>query len=236
VPTVQQYSKLKYVFFDDNSFATTLLCAFVDMYGTEAFALSPETIRAKLAEDLREPIPDILFDRLMMGIHVVTSNAPFKMAPDFIETCLVLSGAPFTPYVFQPADADDCAWGIIEMLLLSPPDDDDEAPFSPEITGYIAEIMKMEGILNPPDVLRIADPSHALDQVHADWSDDPEMASGIWEMESSKTDDINNLVKERLTLLVTQLDGLQLTHGDTSDAARRMLNGLKNKPKGGSPL
>jgi hypothetical protein len=234
-PTSTQIKFLKPVFLDPNSFATTLVTAVVDLYGTEAFSWAPETLLMELEEDMGFPLDSLLYDRLMAGIFLIMTNRFYKSLPDFNEMCLVLSGASFDPSVFQPADSDDCAWGITEALLLAPPDE--EEPFTNEIRAYIGYVTQMEGIITPPDILRIAmRDEDLLGKVQAGFSDDPEMSQAIWAMEASKTEDINNLVKERLQLLIQQLANMRLRHGNTTDVAKRLLSNLKSRPAGGSPL
>jgi hypothetical protein len=235
MPTSQQISFLKPAFVDPNSFATTLVTAVVDLYGTEAFSWAPEVLLMELEDDLGAPLDPLLFDRLMAGIFLIMNDRFYKSLPDFIELCLVMSGASFDPSVFQPADSDDCAWGITEALLLAPPDE--EEPFTNEIRSYIGYVTQMEGIITPPDILRIAmRDEDTLGKVQAGFSDDPELSQAIWSVEASKTEDINSLVKERLQLLVQQLANLRLKHGNTTDVAKKLLNNLKSRPAGGSPL
>lgn len=223
------------VFTDPNSFATTLVVCLMDIYGPDAFSWAPETIRREIEEDFGVQWPRANFDRLMAGIAMVTTDTFYKNLPDFIELCNILSGAPATPGVFAPADAADCAWGITEAILLSPPDE--EEPFIEEIRAYVGKVVEMEGILSPPDILRlgILSQDHKI-KAHNNFSDDPEMFNAIWGTEQDKTDDINDLVKGRLTLLVQQLGSLRLRNGSTGKIAQQMLKNLSALPAGGHPL
>lgn len=233
-PSVNK-SAIRAVVMDPNVFATTLIVVLVDFYGVEFMGWAPVTIRMETEEDFGLQWHQANYDRLMAGVALVTSNSFYKSLPDFIELSNILSGTPAHPGVFAPADAAECAWGITEALLLSPPDD--EEPFTAEIRAYIGKICEMEGIVTPPDILRIG--LHASDlkvKVGNDFGDDPELFGAIWQNEASKTEDINDLVKGRLTLLVQQLAGLQLKNGNTTDIAKRMLRNLKAKPSGGTPL
>jgi len=230
-------TRFKPILTDPHAFASTLVTVLVDMYGTDAFRWSPRTIVMELEEDCGCKLPPVNVDRLMTGIILLTTNRFYKSLPDFVELCAVLSGAHSTPGIFTPADADDCAWGVTEALLLSPPDERDPEPFVPEIRFYVGQVLKAEGILTPPDILKIAvvDPK-VLSRVQADFSDDPVMAEAIWSMEASKTDDINRLVRERLMRLVDQLSKTPLQDGNVEGVAERMLGSLRAMPQGGSPL
>lgn len=237
MPGTAQSPNYKLVANDPHAFATTLVTCLVDAYGTEALEWSPQTLRTELAEDWGATWPGSNFDRLMAGIALVTSNSFYKSLPDFIELCLVLSGAPFTPTQWVPADADDCAWGVTEALLLAPPESHDDEPFTPDIRHYVGEVLRTEGIVNPPDILRIAlSDVDAAARVHENFSDDAVMSEGIWQYDAAKTEDINQLTKERLELLVEQLANLHLRNGDTGQVASKMLANLKSRPAGGSPL
>lgn len=218
-------------FADPESFATTLLVAFVDEYGPEACHWSPETIQAELQDDFRLRLPQASFDRLMVAISLVTSDTFYRSLPDFITFCNILSGDTYDPRMWDPASAVEIAWGLTEGLIIWPPDDNDENPFSEEIAGYIGQVLDQEGIINPPDILRIAirenDP---VGQVAGSYSDDPEMFNAIYDFEASKTTDINTTVREALTRLSQQLEQLQTQNGSTSDIVRRLVGSLSNQP------
>jgi hypothetical protein len=218
-----------------DTFATTMVVALIDVYGTEFLAWSPETTRMETEEDFSFKWRATNFDRLMAGIALLKTDSFYRSLPDFIELCNILSGSGATPGVFDPADALECAWGITEALLLSPPDSDE--PFDEEIRAYIGKVVEMEGIIVPPDILKIG----ILDQdrkhrITADFSDDPEMFNAVWDTEAQKTEEINEVVKARLFALVSQLQAVRLQNGNTEEIAKKMLTNLNNRPTGGSPL
>lgn len=227
--------QIRAVLSDPNTFATTMVIVLADFYGLEFMTWAPQTIRMESAEDFGFEWNKTNFDRLMAGIALVSADVFYKSLPDFIELCNILSGAAATPGVFEPADAAECAWGITEALLLSPPDGDE--PFTEEIRAYIGKVCEMEGLISPPDILRLGIlRSDFKIQVHNDFSDDPELYGAIWQNEAAKTEDINDLVKARLTLLVQQLAALRLVNGNTDDLAKRMLANLNAVPAEGHPL
>lgn len=216
------------VFQDSDSFATTLVAALLDTYGTEALEWHPETIYKEITEDFNVKMEPALFDRLMAGILLLTTDRFYRSVPDFIAICNVLSGATLDADSFDPADAAECAWGITEGLLLSPPDEEDENPFSQEIVGYVQAALQDEGIMVPPDILRLGFKEDAnWERVQADFVDDPEMFAGIWDAEQSKTQEIDQLVKQKLMAMLQQLQSLSLTNGDTQAIAEKMLVQLK---------
>ena len=163
----------------------------------------------------------------MAGIHLLTSDAFYKSTPTFIEVCNVLSGGLYDPATWDPADALECAWGITEAMLLAPPDEDDEEPFSREIRAYIGAALDQEGILNPPDVLRIAvrGTEHDLaTQVAAQY--DEETRGVVARTEAAKVGEIGDRVRDNLRTLVGQLGALHLAHGDAGSLAGKLARTL----------
>lgn len=196
---------------DPEAYATSLLILTVDRLGLDSLHWAPATLALELADALGvTPAPGNL-DRLLAAMTIVTTDLFFKSLPHFITLCNVLAGSPPSDQ-FDPADAAECAWGITEALLLSPPDEEeDPEPFSDEIRAYLGQAAKAEGLIELPDVLRIAlTPQDYAAQVSYDFSDDPEMFQGIWQEQQDKTAEINELVRSNLQQLATQVDSLPL--------------------------
>lgn len=192
---------------DPKMFTASLLALFTAQYGTEAYVWEPATIQMEIEQDNGIEIPGPSFDRLMTGISLLTTNSFFASLPDFARTCAVLSGHFASADAMLLPDCAELAWGITEALLIAPPEPNNPNPFDAEILGYIGQALDSEGIINPPDVLRLGvrDPRP---QAETDWSDDPEMFSAIWKFEQEKTEEIENLVKTRVQALFVQLQSL----------------------------
>ena len=226
ITTPTQQNRLAEVWTGDASFATTLLVMFIDAYGTEALEWHPSTIRAEINDDFRIKLPQVNFDRLMAAIALLKNNTFYTSVPSFIQLCNILDGDTYDPRAWDPADSMEMAWGITEAMLISPPEEGDDEPFSPEIRGYIGAVLNEEGITNPPDVLQIALREPGGQNVPGEFSDDPDMFAAISQMETDKTEAIQNGVRTRLQLLSRQLDSLPLREGDTKDVVQRMLRSL----------
>lgn len=206
------------------SFATTLLLAFMSRYGSEGLEWTPQTIQDEIRDDYGILLTPGNFNRLMAGIAILTSDRFYKSLPDFIALANVLSGGTLDPLTFDPVDALEAAWAIseavlIERLFLDPSKEPDDEPFTTEIRAYLGKVLDDEGIIRAPDVLQLAirdgDPEgKALESA----SEDPDLASAIMETEASKTDEIVMLVKERFQLLLQQLAAL--LDRSTAEAAR----------------
>lgn len=220
--TVNRYRQLGQVIANRGSFATTLTVCMIELYGTEYFDWHPETIRRELWDDLQITIPEVNLDKIMAIVTVMTTDSFYQNLPRFIYLCNVLSDYDFDPSVFDPATADEIAWAITEILLLDPPEDPDNA-FCDEIRYYIGEAVTSEGLVNPPDVLRLAmfSEDRQLDPV-AEFADDPTMYGAFWQRQQSLSEDIRQMLMARMTALLDQLERLPLVDGNTKDLVQRM--------------
>jgi hypothetical protein len=108
------------------TFASVLLTLFIDKFGTEGLQWDPATIAMEIEEDFHVELPQQSMDKLMVAIQLLTTDRFFKSLPDFINFCNILDGDTYNPDMWDPADAEEVAWGITEALLISPPDDEDE--------------------------------------------------------------------------------------------------------------
>jgi len=205
------------------TFASVLLTVFLDAFGTEALEWDPGTIAMEIEDEFNVDLPQTSFDKLMAAIQILTTDRFYKSLPDFITFCNVLDGDEYRPDTFDPADAEEVAWGITEALLISPPDDNDPDPFSDEIRAYIGAVLDREGIINPPDILRIALRVARVSPSIQDFSDDPAMFNAVYDLETGKTEDINRTIVLRTQLLAAQLGALNLQNGNAKQVAETLL-------------
>lgn len=208
------------------TFASVLLTLFLDRFGTEALEWDPATIAMEVEEEFDVELPQLSLDKLIVAIQILTTDRFFKRLPDFVAFCNVMDGDPFRPDTFDPADAEEVAWGITEALLISPPDDNDPEPFTDEIRAYIGAVLDSEGIINPPDILRIALRVARVSPSIKDFSDDPMMFNAVYDIEAGKTEDINRAMALKTELLVAQLAALQLKNGNTQRVAEMLQQSL----------
>lgn len=208
------------------TFGAVLLALFLDAFGTEALEWDPGTIAMEIEDEFNIDLPSGTFDRLMVAIHILTTDRFYKSLPDFITFCNVLDGEEYRPDIFDPADAEEVAWGITEAILISPPDESDPEPFSDEIRAYIGAVLDKEGIINPPDILRIALRAARVSPSITDFSDDPAMFNAVYDLEAGKTDDINRTIVLRTQLLAEQLSALKLQNGNAKQVAEMLLNSV----------
>lgn len=209
------------------TFASVLLTIFVDRFGTEALTWSPETILLEIEEEFDVDLPQIVFDKLMAGIQILTTDRFYRSLPDFINFCNVLGGDSYRPDMWDPADAEEIAWGITEAMLIYPPENDQAEPFTDEIRAYIGAMLDREGLINPPDVLRIALRSARVSPSITDFSDDPQMFNAIYDLEEGKRADIEESVRLKTKLLAAQFKALPLKTGQTEQITKLLLSAAK---------
>lgn len=206
------------------TFASVLLTLFLDKFGIEALDWDPATITLEIEEEFDVELPQLALDKLLVAIQILTTDKFFKSLPDFVTFCNVLGGDTYRPDMWDPADAEEVAWGITEALLISPPEDDDKEPFTDEVRAYIGAVLDSEGIINAPDILRIALRAARVSPNITDFSDDPTMFNAVYDLEAGKTEDINQSIRLKTDLLIKQMAALDLKNGNTEYVVK-MLQG-----------
>lgn len=214
--------------------ATTMLVWALDRVGPKLLTEEedPETVRMECSLHLGRSLPNLSFDRLMAALHIVTTDSFETSVPDFVELCNVLSGSAFDPTVFDPAEPDECAWGVAEALLLSPDADPDKPFLSPEIEAYIAETLKAYGFTTVPTVLASSAVKEAVQKASDDLSaivaEDPEQFEATWSERHNKADTVDVSVRHTLQELLRQLEGLHLVNGNSKDLISRLQHEMKS--------
>lgn len=211
------------------TFGIVLLTVFLDRFGVEGLDWDPNTITLEVEEEFDVDLPQCVFDKLMTAISILTSDTFYRSLPDFITFCNVMSGDTYRPDTFDPADSSEVAWGITEGLLISPPEDDADGPFSDEIRAYVGAVLDREGIINAPDVLQIALRQANVSDAAAQFSDDPDMFTAIYEVEAGKSDEINKIILEKVNMLLGQLKAIKLQNGATDSVVRMLEQSLTTR-------
>ena len=201
------------------TYATTLLVLALDHYGPEMLEWHPQTLQLEFADDFGVQLPQQNLHKLMAAITILTTDRFERSLPSFIWLCNVLADDTLDPTVFDIATAEEMAWGITEALLINPPES--EQHFSDEIRWYIGFMLDEEGVVDPPDVLRLALRQRLTDPLD-DFVDDPEMYAALYTSQQAKSQEIETMLREQLTQLIKQLESLPLTTGDPTDLLRRI--------------
>jgi hypothetical protein len=228
---VNATERLRSALADPDAFATTLLLICLDRFGTECLSdpddpgrgpWHPLVFRDEIRRKFGVVVPSENIHRLMAAITIVTTDLFTTDVKSFIPLANVLAGDDFDPHTWDPADSVECAWAITEYLLLDPPDEDGPEPFSEEIRLYIGRQLREEGFVTAPDVLRIAVGLQQLDLTRIEFADDPEMFSAMHQNQADKTAEVEDAIKEQLTVLRNQLHALPLQNGDTAEVVKRL--------------
>jgi hypothetical protein len=219
--------KQREILLDPTTPATALLALAVALLDSDVLYWDPMTIRLELSEMLGAGLPQANLNKLMAAIELVTTDGFYRDLPTFIRLCNVLYNGTLIVDQFDPADAGEIAWGIVEALFIWPPDPDDDEPFARPIVEYIGHALVDEGIISPPDVLQLGVlPKGLAERVRVSFSDDPVMSRAIHDVEKAKTEEINNTVMSRLRRLLKTLAEAQLG-SDAVQAAQTMLAALQ---------
>lgn len=219
--TNQQITFYRKALQEKNLLATPMVIGLLDIYGMEVLEWLPETLCLEIQDDFQVPLQEPLLSRVLTGFAILTTDDFYKSLPDFVMHCNILSGDSFNPEMWDPADAGECAWGITEAMLLSPPEEDDEEPFAPEITAYIGAVLDSEGIMTAPDVLRIAVRSQPDFDLGA-FAEDPELGGAVTQFENSKSEEINQLIMTGMQKMMSQLQELPLENGSADNILQKI--------------
>jgi hypothetical protein len=222
---------------DDNTFASTLLLLVAEEYGSQFLpgtdpdgqvreGWDPETLKLTLERDFSLQLPKETLDKLLAAITLITTNFFWKDVTRFVELCNIFSGDDFQPDEFDPADAFELLWGLTESTIIYPPagDDEDDAEdteFSPEIRGYIGQVLQQEGITDPPDLLRLGQVTGGYSSTD-EFMDDPELYQAILEAQAGKSDELRQMVRENLRQLAFQSRLLPLKTADKQAVLRQI--------------
>jgi hypothetical protein len=212
-------TKLVNALADETTPCTALLAVIIDNYGTEAFDWEPATLKQQIKSDFNVELPQGNMDKIMSGITILTTNLFYVSTESFMAVANALNDDATDFYAYNPVTAAEAAWAITEAFLLDPPDkkEDPSGRFSPEVKRLLGVILIQEGLQdNPPDVLKIADVPQGLVSTapEATFADDPVMYEGFHALSQSKSKDIVNYIKTRLTRVISALNQLPLAERD----------------------
>lgn len=243
--TINPSLVVKKLLTDPDTFATVMLMIALDTFGMECLHDKDEpergpwhaaTFRSMLTQHFGVTIPQLNMDKLMAAVTLLTTDLFFTNVDRFIALANVFAGSEFSPRIFDKADTAECAWAITEALILDPPDHENPEPFCEDIRRYIGAVLRDEGFVKPPDILRIAIEGDFSERVRFTFADDPAMFSAIYKNQQEKTEEIKGVIRDSLELLAEQLEALSLQNGNTktlSDSIRKTLQSTEAKAETG---
>lgn len=214
---------------NDDAYVTSLLTLLIEMYGTEAFQWSPQTIREQLEEDFAiQELPKSTLDKIMAGISLLTTDHFYQTPSRFIQLANIIAGDDFDPTTFDPADAAECSWAIVEAYLLDPWDADEDR-FNTEIKAYIGKVLDDEGFVKTPKILMIALRDNLEDFINLEYSDDPDMFQAIYDANDDKATEIDQMIGDNLRLMVSQIESLPLRDGNAGGILEKIQKQIRGQ-------
>jgi len=205
---------------DETMMGTSLLLICVDTFGISFFDWEPETFALDCKSAFGTELPQVNKDKIWSLVTALTTNLFYISLETFMPICNALSDSQADFRAYDPVDSEEAAWGIIEVLLNDPPDEDEDVAvrFSHEIKRYVGLTLSSEGVTTPPRVLA----------PFVEYDEDPEEKAGIEigpdeamlnmyeDRQARERDDIESYISQRLDLLTAQIQQLPLKSGDTT--------------------
>ena len=199
----------------NDSAATTLVAIAIDSFGTEWLEWEPETLRLECRDRFGVQLSQLAMDKLMAMTTVLTTNKFYIDVHAFNHICHALNDVRPDFHNFDLAEPDEMAWGVNEVLLVDPPEKNWHDRFSAAVRKFIGIALAEARILNPPEILAMADIPQTPDSTAEDsYADDPIIYAGFHKASQRKTVDIKSYVQSRQQVLIGQLQSLPLLNRD----------------------
>ena len=216
-------TEFKKFFENTDTFATALLAMVLDEYGTEAFEWEPEALNAQLRDDFHITLPEVNSDKIWALIVAMTTNQFFTNPEIFLNTCKALAhdGADFS--TFRPVTPEELAWGVTEVLLNNPPDQNlGNTGFSEEVASMSGMLLYQQGVLQAPTQLQFAmyPTVNPVEDIQTMFADDESMFAAAMSNQKKAADEVDAHVKELMSELKNQLDALPLTAKKAAGAVK----------------
>jgi hypothetical protein len=215
---------------DPEAFATTLLVLMLDRYGDDEVGRAgvdilkwhPGTLRVALDELAGGEAPESNFAKLMAAITLLTSDV-LTDVDTFARFCCTINGDPLNPRILQVPSSEDMLWALSEAHLLDEVGNRDE-PLSQEVRHYMGAVLEADGVVDPPDLLRLAilPVSGGMDVPGR-----PDLAGEVRLAAGTRSQEILEDLHERVRKLFGQIAALDLRHGNVRSVLDRVTPQLK---------
>ena len=196
-----------------DTYATTIIVAMLDEFGTDFLEWEPETIRLEIENTYSvEPHP-VVIDKLWAMITVLTTNQFLNNLDAFTHICHALSGQLADFHNYNPAEVDEICWAMLEVNLVDPPDPKES--FNAEIVEYVKLKLQDESFTRTPAMLK----KFVGDVESNEFIDSALEADGIdtkshWDDQTKKCLALDQELQFKLSALIQQVAGLPLQHAD----------------------
>jgi len=189
------------------AFATVLVALLIDHFGSvEWFTWEPDSLGQEVEETFGVKMPLEVRDRIWALVSSLTTDLFYSDALFFNHVCNALSGGPVPMQEFEPAELDEVAWGVTEIMLNDHQGDDFET-FQPEIQTYAGQILSEEDLKPFPPLDWATD--RGAGEAY-DITDDPAMVSSKFQDRDDRKMQVQQLISDNLHLLHQQINQLNI--------------------------
>lgn len=140
-----QYRR-KFLSGEIETYATVLVATLAHHFGNlEWFDWEPETLNTTVEEELKLKMPEKVRNKIWALLTALTTDQFYRDPVVFNHVCNSLSGGPVPLGVFEPAELDEMAWGVLEVLI-SDLDQGEHPKFSVDVATYVGVALKDYGV------------------------------------------------------------------------------------------
>ena len=200
----KQQQRRRFLSGEEPAFASVLVALLVDHFGDfEWFDWEPDVLGQEVEDDFGVSMPPEVRDKIWGLVSALTTDR-FYHDPLFLNhVANALSDEPLNMQVYEPADLDEIAWALIEVGM-SDTDDGEEMDFNDEVTEYLRQLLKREGLpaFGPFDF--IGEVPFSLP------SDDQLLMTRLMQEREARQDQLLGELEEAVAALHRQLDALEI--------------------------
>lgn len=191
-----------------DTYGLVLISILLDNYDTDWLSWEIDTIEMELQDDFYVDIPSINSDKIQALMTAMTSDMPYRDWIALNMTCEALNDNIVDAEVLEPVTPEELAWGLTQLAMLE--DNDTRPEFDEEVRRYMGAVLAEHGIINPPDILKLAIMPKSEGGVI-----DPFMERAKFDKRQEDEQYIMDYVKENLAKLIEQLNNVPLSNRDT---------------------
>jgi len=140
---------------DPNSFATTLVTAVIDTFGTESFDWEPDVLTKEIEKNFGIDLPRMNVDKIQALMTALSSNVFYYDPQAFLHITRALNNRNPQFDTLPNIYTDDILWAVYEVYINDEPESLSVA-FSEDVRRLIGALLLREGIYNKPKELQFA--------------------------------------------------------------------------------
>ena len=190
-------------------FVTSLVLPALKKFGFESLDWEPEILRDAFEEEFQmKKMPQKMFDKLNCGYMLVGTDAFTASIEGFLSATNIMNNLMFDGDEAPYCSLEMCAWSVWEYgeLLGGIKDGESTEKFCPEISKYIQEVARLNGVSQFPKWLSFANPEN---MAMPDTTGDPDLFEMYMNRQQNYIGDLNGFVTYKQKLLTEELKKLQ---------------------------